>query len=110
MDIKHYILNEEHIPVEAPLMKWARWLESDPKHRRVAFDEVNGYDVSTVFLGLNHNFQDDGPPLLFETMIFINNERRDDFGQWRYSTWKLAIEGHRRACQLAVELSQKGES
>ncbi|WP_166903861.1 hypothetical protein [Mycobacterium sp. DL440] len=26
--------------------------------------------VSTVWLGLNHSFTDDGPPIIFETMVF----------------------------------------
>lgn len=30
----------------------------------------DGHDVSTVFLGLDHQWQPDAPPLVFETMIF----------------------------------------
>jgi hypothetical protein len=26
--------------------------------------------VSTVFLGLDHSFSEDGPPILWETMVF----------------------------------------
>src|SRR5215471_17514474 len=38
---------------------------------RVAVTELpNGGRVSTVFLGLDHNYSGVGPPIVFETMIF----------------------------------------
>lgn len=52
--------------------------------------------VSTVFLGLDHNFGG-GIPILFETMIF--GGEHDQF-QERYATWVEAINGHKRACKM----------
>ena len=46
--------------------------------------------VSTVFLGINHQFFD-GPPIWFETMIF--GGEHDGF-QRRYSTIEEARTGH----------------
>lgn len=46
--------------------------------------------VSTVFLSLDHNWGD-GPPILFETMIFGGEH---DGYQERYRTWEEAEEGH----------------
>jgi hypothetical protein len=85
-----YILDEANNPVECPdLMQWARWMESADRHVRDTFrDDVR---VSTVFLGLDHNFCDYGPPLLFETMVFVDG---DGLEQERYSTWAEAEEGH----------------
>ena len=59
--------------------------------RRVAFDTLDDADVSTVHLVLDHAFE--GPPLIFETMIFggLYNEY-----QWRYSTEDEALAGHER--------------
>ncbi len=65
--------------------------------RRVAKDEQDDIQVSTVFLGMNHNW-DDGPPLIFETMIF-GGEHSDE--QWRYTTEAQALEGHKTAVALA---------
>ena len=48
------------------LMEWARVHEAD---NRVSVDTIEGQRVSTVWLGLDHRF-DEGPPLIFETMIF----------------------------------------
>jgi hypothetical protein len=54
--------------------------------------------VSTIWLGLNHAFGMNGPPLIFETMIFDGDS---DTGQWRYETEAQAIEGHAQAVFIA---------
>jgi hypothetical protein len=85
-----YILNG-HEPVEEPdLMKWGAWMQKADRQVRDTFrDSVR---VSTVFLGIDHNFWDwDGPPLLFETMVFINGSGDE---MERYSTWDEALRGH----------------
>lgn len=82
-----YIL-DGHKAVPADLMTWARWLEKGD--RIVAKTEIAHVSVSTVFLGLNHNFGG-GPPLLFETMVFggpLDQEME------RYVTWEQAEAGH----------------
>lgn len=69
-----------------------------------AFERVNrtigrtqlpsGNRVSTVFLAFDHNFGDEGLPVLFETMVF----GPDDFNEHdmeRYCTYEEAVEGHR---------------
>ncbi len=71
MDKKHYILDGK-TPVPVGLMEWAEWFGRND--RSVAKDEFEGVVVSTVFLGLDHNFFGDGPPLLFETMVFTDIE------------------------------------
>lgn len=72
------------------LIGFAKWFEAND--RQVAFDEIGGVRLSTVFLGLDHNFCPEGPPLLFETMTFG--------GGWevceRYATWDEAEAGHAR--------------
>lgn len=61
----------------------------------------NGARVSTVFLGLDHNFGSGGPPILWETMIF-NVETEDGYQfQERYSTREEAIAGHAAAVEYA---------
>jgi hypothetical protein len=72
------------------LIAWALMYAGDA--RRVAFDQVGpGIEVSTVFLGIDHRFGGDGPPIVFETMVF------DDYGgneMVRYCTWDAAVAGH----------------
>jgi hypothetical protein len=76
--------------------QWARTLEHD---RRVAFDALPGCEISTVWLGIDHNFGK-GPPLIFETMIFGGPDDLDR-SQWRYATEEEARAGHVRAVELA---------
>ena len=72
----------------------------DIDNRQVKWTQVGTQVVSTVFLGLDHNFSDEGPPLLFETMIL--DDRCDDQYQERYSTYEEAEHGHEVAVALAV--------
>jgi len=97
MNVNHYILDDNGEIQVADLMTWAQWFESHPDKRRIAYDELGKAKVSTVFIGLNHNWGDD-PPLLFETMIFGGPHDQD---QWRYSTREEALAGHERAKAIA---------
>lgn len=70
MDLKlrHWILDDHNNPKEVDLMTWALWFK-DPR-RKVADDMVCDVWVSTIFLGIDHNFAFTGPPILWETMAF----------------------------------------
>ena len=74
-----------------------RLFEEDRDKRIVEQTMVGDIKVSTVLLVINHNFGD-GPPLIFETMIF--GGEHDQF-QERYRTWEEAEAGHKRAVALA---------
>jgi hypothetical protein len=70
------------------IMDWARYFSADD--RVVAKTELAGVEVSTVFLGLDHNFGE-GPPILYETMVFggpLDEEME------RYHTRAEAAAGH----------------
>ena len=61
--------------------------------KRVALDRLpNGYSVSTVWMGLDHNFGA-GRPLIFETMVFSDG-LTGDVDCDRYSTEAEAMAGH----------------
>lgn len=54
--------------------------------------------VSTVFLGVDHNFSTTGPPILWETMIFGMPEESDlNERMWRYASYREAYDGHQSA-------------
>lgn len=88
-----YILDEHGEPVVCnDLLQWAAWFEGS--FRSIARDEIEGVKVSTVFLGLDHNFCFKGPPILWETMIFggpLDGQQR------RYATRAQALTGHAEA-------------
>lgn len=57
-----------------------------------AADPTQSFDVSTVWLGLDHSFGD-GLPLIFETMVFAEGGSRDEDCN-RYASLKDAEAGH----------------
>ena len=102
---RYYLLNEDHSLREVPLLEWAHAFgEMD---RRVDWTGNETKYVSTVFLGLDHRHWGDGPPLVFETMAFVdegksfewNGERRHyhtSIDEERYGSWAAAEAGHKR--------------
>jgi len=89
-----YILKGKKV-VAVDLMTWAKWIEK-PVNKIIRQDVlVNGKFVSTVFLGIDHNFGV-GKPLLFETMVFSEKGNFRDLDMDRYSTWDEASKGHEK--------------
>lgn len=96
-----YILDSDGTPVPCEdLITWGTWM-STPEVRKVALDQltINGeaVKVSTVFLGLDHNYYGQGEPILYETMIF-GGYHSDDM--YRYCTKDEALIGHANALKL----------
>jgi len=90
---------EGHVPQEVSILRWADWLESHRDERVVAKTTLPGHVVSTVFLGLDHSFNDSDPPLLFETMVFASDSAGSiidyrDLDMARCSTWEQAEAQH----------------
>lgn len=94
-----YILDGK-TPVPADLMTWAKWFET--ADRRVDATTIGRYRVSTVFLGLDHQYGE-GPPLIFETMVFADGGS-DECWCDRCSTWDEAEAMHQRGCEYAHSL------
>ena len=87
-----YILNDFGIAVPCPdLHKWAKWYEQNRESVHKT-DEVCGLRISTVFLALDHSFGTDGPPILWETMVFADVEQKEQ--QWRFSYQEDAYQFH----------------
>jgi hypothetical protein len=94
--LRYYVLDKSDGSV-APtdMMTWARQYE-DIEKRRVGSDLVDGLRVSTVFLGVDHDFSG-GPPVLFETTVFDEDpggRPGADLRCWRYQTYVAAVAGH----------------
>jgi hypothetical protein len=93
-----YVLDAENRTVAVDdLISWAHWAEAANRH--VDWTQITSEcEVSTVFLGFDHRHFGDGPPILFETMIFGGPL---DQSQWRYSSWDDAEAGHNAAVRKA---------
>ena len=81
-------------------MKWGSWLKVSNDRRRAGLDVVNEkYRVSTIFLGLDHNFGLQVLHLSGKMMIFP----LDLFGDLycdRYTSYEDAVSGHQKAIDL----------
>lgn len=89
-----YIL-KNRTPYPVTYLQFARW--RTPDRVRIALTQMPNELISTVFLGLDYQFQAGLPPILFETMIFDGHL---DGYQCRYNTYEQAVAGHRRAVKI----------
>lgn len=95
---RYYVLKGKEPKPVGSVIEWANSFEHDTR-LVVATRLSHTVRVSTVFLGIDHNFYDsDGPPLLFETMIFGGPH---DQYQDRCSTWEQAHAMHNKAVRVA---------
>ena len=77
------------------LMEWAHSLERHEDRIVKQHRFWWGGRLSTVWLGLDHSFGE-GPPLIFESMVFAPGSRPEELDQVRYSTEQEALLGHAR--------------
>lgn len=131
----HYILDQHNIVMPEPdLQKWANWMssswggEESYKHPRfVKRTDVGDMTVSTVFLGVDYNFESFGDPIVFETMVFRAmketgcqevvgfNGHDETIGSllWgdnrRYSLYAHAIAGHDETVEELQAALKKAE-
>jgi hypothetical protein len=85
-----------------------QWLAlvGDLEGKRVAQDDVvtpagRCLWISTVWLGLDHNYGPTGPPVIFETMTFERG--MDGVDCQRYATEAQALAGHQALVHAALE-------
>ena len=62
--------------------------------RLIKLTLIERYKISTAFLGVNHEFRRERPPMLFETAIFDLTAERETKIYDRYSTYQDAEIGH----------------
>jgi hypothetical protein len=90
--LQNYILENGKIRM-ADITEWAMWFEN-VDNRRIERTTSDDFDVSTVFLGIDHNFSEEGPAILFETCILEGPEQIQG-NIYRYATMGEAKTGHR---------------
>lgn len=101
LECRHYVLDADNRPIEADFVTWAMWFENPNRH--VAYTQVSSeITVSTVFLGLDHRWFGEGPPIVFESLVF-GGPLDGDGG--RYASWDDAETGHKMLvakCRAAI--------
>lgn len=94
----YYKLDENKNVLPSSLEEWSNFIEGrlPTNYRHVGDETINGYRISTIFIGLCHNFDPcSGIPMVFE------GEKSDVYME-RYSTWQEAEEGHKRAVEWVM--------
>jgi hypothetical protein len=96
----NYILDEKGKPIpEENYQKWSQWMFENESNRRVASTIISTFEISTIFLGVNHSpaIQFDSKyPILFETAILDYPAKKSRVFA-RYRTKTEALRGHRKA-------------
>ncbi len=94
----YYKLDANKKVIPCSMIEWSDQYEELSKSgtKHVSDDEIDGKRISTVWLGLDHQWGN-GAPILFETMVFdpVGKEIYCD----RYSTWDESVEGHKKAIE-----------
>jgi len=106
----YILVGQTPVPEPDPLA-WAEWFEQI-EHRRVRLTRVGPFEVSTIFLGFDHNSWGNGHPILFETMASMPEmlhpvrlgRRARLMREWtdvqeRCSTWTQAEAQHDRVVE-----------
>lgn len=112
----YYVLDDalNHVPVNHK--QWADWvIDRDTRKidwRKVALSELDDVpgkpNISTVFLGRNHQYNPDGPPILYETMVFWDGHSMDNYCV-RYLTREEALSGHDTVCTAVRAIARVEE-
>jgi len=105
----------------ADVVAWGEWFETANRVVRCTRIDAAGHAVdvprrgesipgcvyvSTVFLGLDHNWTASGPPVLWETMIFDGPR---DGETHRYRSRQLAMLGHAAAVGKVQRIPAVGD-
>jgi len=79
------------VPVE-DLMEWACWVET--ASTTLALNSIGRYRIETSFLTVDFNLSHEGPPILWETVVFVDGGQSTEFGGGRYTNADEAMAGH----------------
>ena len=105
----HYAFKDGEIIEIHDFLEWAKWFErsaTDPLYSRTIARIARGdVFISTVFLSLDHSF-DDGPPVLFETLVTVDGEEED---MLRYITLEEAKIGHGECIEKYILNQPEGQ-
>jgi hypothetical protein len=97
-----FILDDDNNVAHATITEASEFLALSER-RKVGYDEVDGYSISTVFLCLDHDYSGHNPQL-FETLVSGPDVDSDIIG--RYATWAQARRAH-LACVGRIHLMRK---
>ncbi|MBK3333517.1 hypothetical protein [Burkholderia pseudomallei] len=91
-----YVLDGKEPRRASSVLEWMHWYAN--ADRTVALTRIDEMDVSTVFIGIDHEYSPhgvryDGEPMLFETAVFATTTARV-VRAFRHPTWAEAERAH----------------
>lgn len=90
-----YVLDDKEPRRARSVLEWMHWFANTD--RTVALTRIDGMEISTVFVGIDHEYSPHGvhfhgqQPMLFETAIFTTSGVMRVF---RHPTWAEAEQAH----------------
>ena len=100
MHTGRFKLDENNKPIECGSAEYFFWQQTLPVERRTGigfrlqYFKRNGVAVSTVYLGMDHGWGGNEKPILWETMVFADDEEINEICE-RYDSHEDALIGHR---------------
>ena len=88
----YYVLNHKKEVIAVDPFEWSDFYCKDPEGRQVDKTEIDGYVVSTVFLGIGDT-QGIKPTEMFETTVHKDGIKYAEFTR-AHETWDEAKLGH----------------
>lgn len=89
-NVRYILEGKKPVPC-SDLQKWGEWIGT-PENRRIEWTDIEGGFISTVFLGIDHNFHGSGDPVLYETLVQQGGFEHME----RYSSYDEAVKGHKK--------------
>lgn len=88
--------------------EWFSWYDCHERDRKIALFSIEALqetvEISTVFMGLDHNPFRRGKPLLFETLITGGLWHTEKF---RTATYEEAMEVHARMVDVHMKIASE---
>lgn len=91
-----YALDKNKKPVRCSINHFTYSLEGERVTKKTTLKgdwKKLDIHISTVFLGLDHRFVSEGKPILWETMIFCEDEKLNNY-MVRATSHKQALKNH----------------
>jgi len=110
---KYWIMDKLGQPIQVSMREWAEWFESSD--RIVAQTRLGDIFISTVFLGMDHGFGRSSVPILFETMVFPENNLSIEEGGYvesecyRFATRTEALLNHKEMVEKYRQIVLKAQ-
>lgn len=99
----YWDINTQPVPPEEFYKLMERKLTPGDDYARVGSTRYGDTWVSTVWLGVNHNWYPGSPPLIFETMVFTGDMEPQDEWTQRYTYLAQARAGHAEICSIVFK-------